>query len=307
MAEVTNGNGKFAAFNQVIRDSTISLPARALYAILWSYADREGFCWPGIKVLAQETGYTERGVIKLLQELIEKGAIVKKRRGKTLTNVYSVIGTVVPVSDRNCGSGHKESDRNCGSYHLENEVNCSSPVIGTVVHSEVNCGSSENALPAYSGKASGEPIIPIKKPNENTNLNLKETIVSVGRKKSSKSNPKTTTTDERVQPVLKRFFETFKEHVGVEPTKTAFDWGRDGKRVKQLPESYSVELLCECIERFFKAPGFVRRNCTFSDFLSALPRLLTGDYKNQEGGKQRARTKWRPAPEPSKDWSDWEG
>ncbi|MBE3586235.1 MAG: helix-turn-helix domain-containing protein [Thermoanaerobacter sp.] len=280
-----NESKKFNAFNQVIRNPTISPAAKGLYALLWSYADGNGTCWPGIKVLAEQMGCDTRTIRRLLTKLVDAGAITKKRRGKTLTNMYC-------LSDGTELSYHKE----------ESDRTKLSGVIGQNCHSDRTNLSLENASPPYSHAASGEPIIPIKRPIENTNFNFKATNVAEGKKKSSKSKSDKTTTDERVQPVLKHFYEKFKEHVGVEPTKQAFDWGRDGKRIKELPQSYTEELLTECIFKFFAAPGYIKRNCRFGDFLNALPRLLTGDY--DEGGKNHG-AKWIPAPEPSKSWDDW--
>jgi len=287
MQETANNNGKFAAFNQVIRNPTISPAAKGLYALLWSYADGNGTCWPGIKVLAEQMGCDTRTIRRLLTKLVDAGAITKKQRGKTLTNMYF-------LSDGTELSYHKD----------ESDGTKLSGVMGQNCHSDRTNLSIENTSPPYSHAGSGEPTIPIKRSDINNNLNIKATDVAEDKKKSSKSRSrKTTTTDDRVQPVLKSFYEKFKEHVGVEPAKTAFDWGRDGKKIKELPGSYTTELLIECVEKFFVAPGYIKRNCRFSDFLNALPRLLTGDYQD-EGGKNHG-AKWIPAPEPSKSWDDW--
>jgi hypothetical protein len=292
MHETANSNGKFAAFNQVIRNPTISPAAKGLYALLWSYADGNGTCWPGIKVLAEQMGCDTRTIRRLLTKLVDAGAITKKRRGKTLTNVYFLSdGTKLSgVIGQNC---HSDRTKLSG-------------VMGQNCHSDRTKLSIENTSPPYGDKASGEPIIPIKKPDENTNLNLKGAKAPAeGKKKTSKQN-NSNIVDERVQPVLKHFYEKFKEHVGVEPTKTAFDWARDGKRIKQLPSSYTTKLLVECIDKFFQTPGYIKRNCRFGDFINALPRLLTGDY-NEKEDKRYERKHSKPPAGVSSDFSSWLG
>lgn len=132
--EETTRPAKWRHFDKVVRDPEISPAAKALYAIMISYADKDGVCWPSIETLANHLGYSGRGIRKLIQELCEKGAIIKVRRGRTLSNLYSVTGTVVPIT---------QSERNCGSYHSESERNCGSGVSGTVVPGERNCGSAE--------------------------------------------------------------------------------------------------------------------------------------------------------------------
>ncbi|MEW6047004.1 MAG: hypothetical protein AB1609_11060 [Bacillota bacterium] len=71
------------------------------------------------------------------------------------------------------------------------------------------------------------------------------------------------------------------KRVGKEPTKTVLDYGRDGKRTRELPADYSTEDLTAAVARFFDpaTPGFISRNLRFADFLAALPRLLTGETK----------------------------
>lgn len=288
MSENVNNNGKFSAFNKVIRNPTISPAAKGLYALLWSYADGDCTCWPGIERLAQEMGCDERTIRRLAEKLVKAGAITKKRRGKTLTNLYF-------LSDRTEMSNHKE----------ESDRTNLSRVTGQFCPSDRTNLSTKNDPQPYGPKASGERKRPIKRPDENTSNIPCDKSQGAGKKKTSKTKNSAKETDVRVSPVLKKFYDTLKESIGAEPPKTAFDWGRDGKRIKQLPKDYTTGLLCELIDKFFAAPGYIRKNYTFSDFLHALPRLLTGDYKNQEGGKKHG-TKWRPALEPSKSWDDWQ-
>ncbi len=169
------GNGKFAAFNQVIRNPTISPAAKGLYALLWSYADGDCICWPGIERLAQEMGCDERTIRRLAEKLVKAGAITKKRRGRTLTNVYFLgDGTVLSSqegSDRTEMSGHTKSDR----------TNLSR-VTGQFCPSDRTNLSTKNAPPAYGDKASGERNIPINIPiNNTTNVGSEQVASAKGK------------------------------------------------------------------------------------------------------------------------------
>ncbi|SHF74860.1 Helix-turn-helix domain-containing protein [Desulfofundulus australicus DSM 11792] len=142
---------KWQHFDAVIRNAKISLPARGLFAILMSYADEQGACWPSLEKLMADTGYKERALRNLLNELIEKGAITKIRRGRTLTNLYNVTGIVVPVSDRHSGAGYS-SDRHSGAG-----------VTGTTVQGDRHSGAIENAIPPYSPNGCGDRNSPINR------------------------------------------------------------------------------------------------------------------------------------------------
>lgn len=75
--------------NCVLRAQGLSLAAKALYAILLSFA-WDGECFPGKQALAQAAGVDVRTVRKYLVELREYGLISWVRRGLNQTNVYYV-------------------------------------------------------------------------------------------------------------------------------------------------------------------------------------------------------------------------
>lgn len=59
----------------VLADPSISITAKAVYALLASYADRSGFSYPGRKRLASELGVSVPTVRRALAELVEAGVI----------------------------------------------------------------------------------------------------------------------------------------------------------------------------------------------------------------------------------------
>ena len=95
--------------------------------------------------------------------------------------------------------------------------------------------------------------------------------------------------DPRVQPVLRAFHDRFHARFGKRPTKRHLDFGRDGKRVRELPAEYTTEDLLAYIERFFRpdTPGWVSRDFTFDAFLLAIPKLqevANGEHAAVSGG-----------------------
>jgi hypothetical protein len=76
--------------NEILEDSTITLPARMLYIILLSKAWTKNQVFPGQKHLAAKMGINDRSVRKYLSELVGNGLIVRQRRGLTKTNIYTL-------------------------------------------------------------------------------------------------------------------------------------------------------------------------------------------------------------------------
>lgn len=62
---------------EIINDPTISLEARAIYAILASYANKDRSCHPTVKTLLKVTGVSKDRFYKHMNQLIEKGIVEK--------------------------------------------------------------------------------------------------------------------------------------------------------------------------------------------------------------------------------------
>lgn len=74
--------------NLILRDKTISVGAKVVYAALLSYAWHKDCCFPGQEALAEDLGVSKRSVITFLQDLEQAGYLEKVRRGLGKTNTY---------------------------------------------------------------------------------------------------------------------------------------------------------------------------------------------------------------------------
>jgi hypothetical protein len=68
--------------NEVMCDTSLSINARALYALMATYADSAGFCYPGIPRLARELGASRRSVHRWVGELVEADILRRFDRTK---------------------------------------------------------------------------------------------------------------------------------------------------------------------------------------------------------------------------------
>ncbi len=74
--------------NVVLRSEEISLAAKALYAILKSFAWQDDHCFPGMELLARYGGCDEKTIRKYRKELETSGLIEVQRRGQGRPNLY---------------------------------------------------------------------------------------------------------------------------------------------------------------------------------------------------------------------------
>lgn len=81
-------------------------------------------------------------------------------------------------------------------------------------------------------------------------------------------------TDPRVKPVIDYFCKKFLEATGM-PYVT--DWGKDGALIKGLPREYTMEILCQLIDRFFAEKDrwvWEEAGPTIGVFKTRLPQLV---------------------------------
>ena len=64
----------------VIQDSELSLRAKAIYALLSTYANRERECYPSVSSLCDRAGVSRRTMERILKELIEKNYVKRRNR-----------------------------------------------------------------------------------------------------------------------------------------------------------------------------------------------------------------------------------
>lgn len=92
--EVRNYIGYGFVGQSIMRDSTLSVTAKALFAYLASFAGTSNKAWPSVSLIMQELGIGRDTFYKYLRELREKGYVeVEKGRsgGKWLSNIYTLI------------------------------------------------------------------------------------------------------------------------------------------------------------------------------------------------------------------------
>jgi hypothetical protein len=93
----------FAIIPEWILDADISPRAKNLYCILWTYADRkDGSCYPSVTTLSKRVGVSRANTHKLINELLDLGAITKQNRVKDnvkQTNLYFLITSKPSVAD----------------------------------------------------------------------------------------------------------------------------------------------------------------------------------------------------------------
>ncbi len=77
--------------NFVIRDSSLSIGARLLIAVLKSYAWNGSTCYPGQERLAAELGVSSRTIRRLLCELRDAGLLIIQRGEGRRTNTYVLM------------------------------------------------------------------------------------------------------------------------------------------------------------------------------------------------------------------------
>ena len=84
----TMGAGWTAVPNVVLKHPHLAPAAKALYALILSYAWRQDRAWPGQARLAEDLGASERSIRSWLAELQAHGLLTITRRGRNLSNVY---------------------------------------------------------------------------------------------------------------------------------------------------------------------------------------------------------------------------
>ena len=80
----------------VILNSELPSRAVAVYLVLNEYADKNGYCFPSLKTIAQGTGLSKSTVKRAIQDLTEAGFI---QRDAFLVYVSFIIQ--VNISDAN--------------------------------------------------------------------------------------------------------------------------------------------------------------------------------------------------------------
>jgi hypothetical protein len=84
----------------VLRDPSVSWQAKALLALLCTYADRNGLCWPSNTTLAGRLGVTSRAIRKWMAELLAVGAVTRERQFKDGLETVSATKIIASRGER---------------------------------------------------------------------------------------------------------------------------------------------------------------------------------------------------------------
>lgn len=95
-----NGYGLIA--KKVMKDSNLSLSAKAIYSYLCAYAGNESSAFPSVKLINHELGISKDTFYKYMKELTDKAYIVvsqkRAEKGKFSHNIYSIEAVPCPKS-----------------------------------------------------------------------------------------------------------------------------------------------------------------------------------------------------------------
>lgn len=91
------GGGYGSVQREVMRSKTLPPQAKALYALLCSYAGNKSYCFPSVNALCEDLGLSKPMVVKYLALLDEQGIIIKSRNKEAAQNnahKYIIVGSV---------------------------------------------------------------------------------------------------------------------------------------------------------------------------------------------------------------------
>ena len=69
---------------EIIRDPTLSVTAKTVYALLSTYANKKSQCYPTIKTLSERLNVHRKTVERAINELKEKNYVCKEERHFTI-------------------------------------------------------------------------------------------------------------------------------------------------------------------------------------------------------------------------------
>lgn len=138
----------------------IELPP-AMKLVLLKLADRandDGECWPGIDVVAEACGVSERSVMRYIQQMEEIGLIVVDRRkaetGRQQTNIYTLNMDWIP------GDNLSPGKREPGDNGDTNRVTTVSPEIRLKPYLETTEETTDATTKVAAPAPDPEPIAP---------------------------------------------------------------------------------------------------------------------------------------------------
>lgn len=79
---------------------------KIVFAVIFDKIGDNGYCWPGVRTIAQDSGLTEKTVIKSIRRLEAVGLVTAERRGPGKSTHYYLtksVGETTTVKKRKCG------------------------------------------------------------------------------------------------------------------------------------------------------------------------------------------------------------
>lgn len=143
----------------VMRDRSLSVKAKALYAYLCSFAGNKGSCYPARSLIEGELGISSTTASSLLNELVESGTVKKvqdrSKVGKFGNNVYVVWQRL--KCDNRAVFGDSDTHFTVNGSAVNGKTDNGLAVNGSAVNGDVVCGLAVNgSAMRYS------PLTPIK-------------------------------------------------------------------------------------------------------------------------------------------------
>lgn len=210
---------------------------------LADFANDEGECWPSLEVLAQKARLTKRQTCKVLGKLEAAGEIRRERStgGRNRRTRYFIV--LNPTENSEIKTVKKEHCNN-------NSVFCDTKTVSY----------SSHALNRH------RTVNKSKRPNGPHSLSIAK------QKTNTRARPPA---DPRVQPFLSWFAEEYEKRFGV---PYAPNYGKDGKRIKELPPAFDLPRLKDAAIRFLDSEDpWIREKggFTVAVFMSQINRLAS--------------------------------
>lgn len=144
-ADDTTQQGFTQIPNAILRDSSLSAPARLVYGLLSSFAWQSDECWVGQEKLGELAGVKDRAIRNYLTELEEAGLLEITQQGLQKPNLYTLLGA---GPERHTDAGperHEDADEeDAGEKDSTDPLPPTSPSVKSKTTQEI-----ENAWATY--------------------------------------------------------------------------------------------------------------------------------------------------------------
>jgi len=230
--------------NWLLERTEVSQGAKLAYARLSQHAGKNGFAWPKRETLAAELGVTPRQIDRYLKELDAHRLVEVERLGLTKANRYRFrMHEWMSTFESTSMSTQESTDTSS-----QDSPDMSTPIKRIIEENQKNTCDS--------------PIVH-RAPDPS----------ATAKRKLTRADPKDS--DPRVKPFLSWFAEEYKRRFSV---PYAVNWGKDGKRIKDLPPAFDLPRLKELATRFFQSDDpWIREKggFTIGVFTSQINKLAT--------------------------------